>query len=230
MNTRRLNAFVESLLRNRRPKKFKPDADDAGAMRAAIELRASQPDEARPRPEFVSDLRRELDRDLSDDITPGDQLANRRVSRRRILEGVGIAAAAVTAGVVLDREVLDTGHTTTPNAERQLVPDKGTWQPVAATADLTNGQVAPFKTGSTVGFVVNNDGTVQAISGVCTHQGCLLRQNPTAASLDCPCHRASFSLDGEVITHELSQPPPPLPHLSVRERDGQVEVYTPPTV
>ena len=230
MNPGRLNAFVEALLRNRRPKKFRPDADDADAMRAAIELRASQSDEARPRPEFVSDLRRQLDRDLSDDITPGDQLANRRVSRRRILEGVGIAAAAVTAGVILDREVLDTGHTTIPNAERQLVPDKGTWQPVAATADLTNGQVAPFKTGSTVGFVVNNDGTVQAISGVCTHQGCLLRQNPTAASLDCPCHRASFSLDGEVITHELSQPPPPLPHLSVRERDGQVEVYTPPTV
>jgi nitrite reductase/ring-hydroxylating ferredoxin subunit len=230
MNTGRLNAFVEALLRNRRPKKFKPDTDDAGAMRAAIELRASQPDEARPRPEFVSDLRRQLDRDLSDDITPEDQLASRRVSLRRILEGVGIAAAAVTAGVILDREVLDTGHTTIPNAERQLVPDKGTWQPVAATADLTNGQVAPFKTGSTVGFVVNNDGTVQAISGVCTHQGCLLRQSPTAASLDCPCHRASFSLDGEVITHELSQPPPPLPHLSVRERDGQVEVYTPPTV
>jgi nitrite reductase/ring-hydroxylating ferredoxin subunit len=228
MNSRRVNAFVEALLRNRRPKKFKPDADDAGAMRAAIELLASRADEARPRPEFVSDLRRELGRELSEDTTPGDQLANRRVSRRRILEGVGIAAAAVTAGVILDREVLETGHTGTSSAERQLVPDKGTWQPVAASADLTNGQVAPFKTGSTVGFVVNNGGTVQAVSGVCTHQGCLLQQNPTAGRLECPCHRASFALDGEVITHELSQTPPPLPHLSVRERDGQVEVYTPP--
>jgi len=230
MNSRRLNAFVEALLRNRRPKKFKPDADDADAMRAAIELRASQSEEARPRPEFVSDLRRQLESDLSGDAIPGDQLAGRRVSRRRLLEGVGIAAAAVTAGVILDREVLDAGHTTTPNAERQHVPDKGTWQPVAATGELTNGQVAPFQTGSTVGFIVNNGGTVQAVSGVCTHQGCLLQQNPSAASLDCPCHRASFSLDGEVITHELSQTPPPLPHLSVRERDGQVEVYTPPPV
>lgn len=230
MNTRRVNAFVEALLRNRRPKKFKPDADDAEVMRAAIELRASQPEEARPRPEFVADLRRQLHRDLSDDTTPGDQLASRRVSRRRLLEGVGIAAAAVTAGVILDREVLDTGHTTTPNAEHQLVPDKGTWQPVAATTDLTNGQVAPFKTSSTVGFVVNDAGTVRAVSGVCTHQGCLLRQNPTAARLECPCHRASFALDGKVISHELRQPPPPLPRLSVRERDGQVEVYTPPTV
>jgi nitrite reductase/ring-hydroxylating ferredoxin subunit len=228
MNSRRFNAFVDALLRNRRPKRFKPDADDADAMRAAIELRASRADDARPRPEFVSDLRRELGRELSDDTTPGDQLASRRVSRRRILEGVGIAAAAVTAGVILDREVLETGHTGTSSAERQLVPDKGTWQPVAARADLTNGQVAPFKTGSTVGFVVNNGGTVQAVSGVCTHQGCLLQQNPTAERLECPCHRASFSLDGEVITHELSQTPPPLPHLSVRERDGQVEVYTPP--
>jgi cytochrome b6-f complex iron-sulfur subunit len=230
MNSRRLNAFVEALLRNRRPKKFKPDADDADSMRAAIELRASQPEEARPRPEFVSDLRRQLEADLSGETTPRDQLASRRVSRRRLLEGVGIAAAAVTAGVILDREVLETGRTTTPNAERQLVPDKATWQPVAASADLTNGQVAGFKTGSTVGFVVNNGGTVQAVSGVCTHQGCLLQQNPTAARLECPCHRASFSLDGEVITHELSQTPPPLPHLSVRERDGQVEVYTPPPV
>jgi cytochrome b6-f complex iron-sulfur subunit len=228
VSTRRVNAFVEALLRNRRPKKFKADADDAEAMRAAIELRASQPEEAVPRPEFVADLHHQLRRDLSDDH--GDQLTSRRVSRRRLLEGVSIAAAAVTAGVILDRQVLDTGHTTTPNAERQLVPDKGTWQPVAAAADLTNGQVAPFNTGSTVGFVVNNAGTVRAVSGVCTHQGCLLRQNPTAARLDCPCHRASFSLDGKVITHELSEPPPPLPQLSVRERDGQVEVYTPPSV
>src|SRR5438128_1139374 len=97
-------------------------------------------------------------------------------------------------------------------------------------AASSKAQAAPFQPGSTVGSVANTGGTAQAASGVCTHQGCLLRQNSNAASLDCPCHRASFSLDGEVITHELSQTPPPLPHLSVRERDGQVEVYTPPAV
>lgn len=228
MKKRRLSTFVEALLRNRRPKKFNADADDADAMRAAIELRASQPEDARPRPEFVAELHRQLDRTLSAEAAGGDQLAIRRVSRRRVLEGVGIAAAAVTAGVVLDREVLDTGPAGPSNAQQPLVPDHGTWQPIAAASDLGDGQVAPFDTGSTVGFVVNNAGTVQAVSGVCTHQGCLLRQNPTAARLECPCHRASFSLDGKLISHELSQPPPPLPRLSVRERDGQVEVYTPP--
>jgi len=229
MKKRRLSAFVENLLRNRRPKKFNADSDDADAMRAAIELRASQAEEASPRPEFVADLHRQLDRSLSAETAAGDQLSIRRVSRRRLLEGVGIAAAA-TAGVILDREVLDTGGPSASNTQQPLVPDHGTWQPVAGTSELGNGQVAPFQTGSTVGFVVNNAGTVQAVSGVCTHQGCLLRQNPTAARLECPCHRAYFSLDGKVISHELSQPPPPLPRLSVRERDGQVEVYTPPPV
>jgi nitrite reductase/ring-hydroxylating ferredoxin subunit len=230
MKKRRLSAFVEALLRNRRPKKFTAESDDADAMGAAIELRASQAEEASPRPEFVADLHHQLARHLGAETAPGDQLSIRRVSRRRLLEGVGIAAAAVTAGVILDREVLDTGGPTTSNTQQPLVPDHGTWQPVVATSDLGNGQVAPFQTASTVGFVVNKGGTVQAVSGICTHQGCLLRQNPTAARLECPCHRASFSLDGKLISHELSQPPPPLPQLSVRERDGQVEVYTPPPV
>jgi hypothetical protein len=65
MKKRRLSAFAEALLRNRRPKKFKANADDADAMRAAIELRASQAEDARPRPEFVADLHRQLDRSLS---------------------------------------------------------------------------------------------------------------------------------------------------------------------
>ena len=49
---------------------FKPDADDAEAIRAAIELQASQAEEARPRPQFVSDLRGQLEGDLSDDPAP----------------------------------------------------------------------------------------------------------------------------------------------------------------
>jgi nitrite reductase/ring-hydroxylating ferredoxin subunit len=130
--------------------------------------------------------------------------------------------------VILDREVLETGPASNSNTRQRLVPDHGTWHPVAATSDLGNGEVAAFQTASTVGFVANNSRTVQAFSGVCTHQGCLLRPNPTAARLECPCHRAYFLLDGKVISHELSQPPAPLSRLSVRERDGQVEVYTPP--
>src|SRR5262252_2835793 len=120
MKKRRLSAFVENLLRNRRPKKFNADSDDADAMRAAIELRASQAEEASPRPAFVADLHRQLDRSLSAETAAGDQLSIRRVSRRRLLEGVGIAAAAATAGVFLDREVLDTGGPSASNTQQTL--------------------------------------------------------------------------------------------------------------
>ena len=81
-----------------------------------------------------------------------------------------------------------------------------------------------FSTVSNVGFVVNDNGKLSAISGVCTHQGCLLRLNEAAARLDCPCHRASFSLQGDVLHQQFRQPLAPLPHIQVRENDGQIEV------
>src|SRR5262249_33175903 len=105
-------------------------------------------------------------------------------------------------GVILDREVLDTGGPTTSNTQQRLVPDHGTWQPVAATTDLGNGQVAPFQTGSTVGFVVNKGGTLQAVSRICTHQGCLLPQNRPPPSAT-PGHRRP--------SHPPPAPPPPPP-------------------
>jgi nitrite reductase/ring-hydroxylating ferredoxin subunit len=65
---------------------------------------------------------------------------------------------------------------------------------------------------------------------VCTHQGCLLRHNEVQGQLDCPCHRASFSLQGDVLRHQLAAPIPSLPHIQVRERDGQIEINDARTV
>jgi nitrite reductase/ring-hydroxylating ferredoxin subunit len=110
-----------------------------------------------------------------------------------------------------------------PTAQ-ELVPDDGTWQPVLDAANLADGQVARFSTVSNVGFVVNDNGKLSAISGVCTHQGCLLRLNEAAARLDCPCHRASFSLQGDVLRQQFREPLKPLPHIQVRENNGQIEV------
>jgi nitrite reductase/ring-hydroxylating ferredoxin subunit len=55
----------------------------------------------------------------------------------------------------------------------------------------------------------------------------VLQHNKAMGRLDCPCHRASFSLQGDVISHEFAEPLPPLPHLAVRQRDGQIEVFAP---
>jgi nitrite reductase/ring-hydroxylating ferredoxin subunit len=226
MNARRVAAFVESLRRNRRPKPFAPAPDDVEAMRAAIELSNAQPGAALPRPEFVSDLHRRLADQLDETDTNAD-LDAARLSRRRVIGGIGVAAAAAAAaagGVLVDRELLSSGSSPSVPTAEELVPDEGAWQPVITAADLGNGQVARFSTASTVGFVVNDNGNLSAISGVCTHQGCLLRHNEADGRLDCPCHRASFSLQGKVLHQQFSKPLAPLPHIQVREHDGQIEI------
>jgi nitrite reductase/ring-hydroxylating ferredoxin subunit len=227
MNSRRVTAFVESLRRNRRPKPFTPDADDVEVMRAAIELNRAEPGSAIPRAEFVSDLHRRLADQLNEADAPTD-LASARLSRRRVIGGIGVAAAtaaaAAVAGAVVDRELLHPSSSASVPTAQELVPDEGAWQPVLDAANLGDGQVARFATDSNVGFVVNENGRLSAISGVCTHQGCLLRLNEAAARLDCPCHRASFSLQGDVLHQQFKQPLPPLPHIQVRENNGQIEV------
>jgi len=227
MNARRVTAFVESLRRNRRPKAFTPDPDDVEVMRAAIELNNAEPGAAIPRADFVSDLHRRL----ADQLNEADEtvnLAAARLSRRRVIGGLSAAAATAAAaavtGVVVDRELLNPGSSPSVPTAQELVPDEGRWQPVLNAAELGDGQVARFSTVSNVGFVVNDNGKLSAISGVCTHQGCLLRLNEAAARLDCPCHRASFSLQGDVLHQQFRQPLAPLPHIQVRENDGQIEV------
>lgn len=227
MNARRLASFVESLRRNRRPKPFTPDADDVDAMRAAIELNNAEPGAALPRAEFVSDLHRRL-ADQLDETDGTVDLTAARLSRRRVLGGIGAAAgaaaAAAVAGGVVDRELLNSGTSPTVPKAQELVPDEGAWQPVLDAAKLGDGQVARFSTASTIGFVVNDNGNLSAISGVCTHQGCLLRHNEAAGRLDCPCHRASFSMQGDVLRQQFRQPLPPLPHIQVRDNNGQIEI------
>ena len=233
MNARRLADFVDALRRNRRPKPFAPDADDVAAMRAAIELNSAEPGAALPRAEFVSGLHRRLAEQLDETDATVDINAA-RVSRRRLLGGIGAAAATAAAaavvGGVVDRELLSPGSSPSVPTAQALVPDEGSWQPVLAAANLADGQVARFSTASTIGFVVNDNGNLSAISGVCTHQGCLLRHNEAEGRLDCPCHRASFSLQGDVLHQQFRQPLPPLPQIQVREANGQIEINDARTV
>jgi nitrite reductase/ring-hydroxylating ferredoxin subunit len=225
MNARRVSAFIESLRRNRKPKPFAADSDDVEAMRAAIELNRADPSAARPSEDFVNDLHRQL----ADHLADGDaDTTVTRLDRRRVIGGIGIAAAAAAAaavgGVVVDREILSPSSSSSIPTAQELVPDEGHWQPVLDTDKLGNGEVARFATASTVGFVVNDGGNLSAISGVCTHQGCLLRHNAADGRLDCPCHRASFSLQGDVLHQQFAKPLLPLPHIQVRENDGQIEI------
>jgi Rieske Fe-S protein len=43
------------------------------------------------------------------------------------------------------------------------------------------------------------DGTLHAVSPVCTHLGCIVSWNPAETTWDCPCHGSRFTREGKVL-------------------------------
>jgi len=88
---------------------------------------------------------------------------------------------------------------------------------------------AAFDLGPVNGFVRRVSGRVQAVSGICTHQGCRLDLSAARDLLTCPCHGATFAMDGANVSHPrpMSSPLPALPRLAVREQNGEIQIYGP---
>jgi len=55
-------------------------------------------------------------------------------------------------------------------------------------------------------IVVNNGGTLTAVSAVCTHLGCLVQWKSDEKNIYCACHGARYTDDGQIISG-----PQPLP-------------------
>jgi nitrite reductase/ring-hydroxylating ferredoxin subunit len=238
MRARRLSSFIEALLHDRKPRPFKADPEDAQAIRAAVELRATEPAAAEPTDAFVRGLQDRLrDRLGAPSALPAEGAEvertvqergsrSRTLSRRRLLEGAGIAASAVVIGGIAEH--LIEGKPLQEDSQQPMVPDGGQWVTVASADGVDASPITPFLKDDVPGFVVNEGGTLRALSGVCTHQGCVLRANQASGRLDCPCHRAAFSLDGTVLFHEFADPLKPLPTLMVRRDGSDVQVLLPP--
>jgi Rieske Fe-S protein len=231
MNARALRRYVDDLLRGRRPRSFRPDDFEAAQIRTAIDLQGARMGSDAPRQDFLSDLQRRLSAQMDEaqpPTAPGDKSA---ATRRQVMIGTSAAAAAAVAVVAVDRLVIrhdQSAPDKTAQADSELTPNDGTWQPVAKSSDVVaDGVMHPFEVGGVIGFVRRVDGRPEAVSGVCTHQGCRLWFDKPDDRLNCPCHSTSFSAAGQVLTHQLPISPKPLPHLQVREANGAIEVFAP---
>ncbi|WUJ75875.1 Rieske 2Fe-2S domain-containing protein [Kribbella soli] len=222
---RGVRRFVEDLLSRRRTKPFAVDEADESQIRAAIALRAAGPD-TEPSDEFVSSLRERLRTEL-DDTPPVREVHGSR--RRFVLSIAAASAASAAVGVGAEMALSGSGGAVTAEpAETTVTPDNGEWRGIVAVKDLPDGAVRPFDVGSIVGFVHRSGDELNAVSGVCTHLGCRLALDGPERRLKCPCHSATFGVDGAVLQHRLPIALPPLPKLMVRESDGVVQVFVPP--
>jgi cytochrome b6-f complex iron-sulfur subunit len=222
MSPRGVRRYIDDLLRGRRPRPFRPDDFEAAQIRTAIDLLAAKPGADAPRPEFLADLRR----CLADQQDQSPASSPPSATRRQVIVGTSAAAAAAVTAVSVDR-LVSPGETKEPGGDGELTPNAGMWQKVAASSDVPDGAMHPFDLGSVIGFVRRVNGKPEAVSGVCTHQGCRLWFDALDDRLRCPCHSTSFAPTGQVLTHQLPIAPVPLPALQVREVNGVIEVLAP---
>jgi nitrite reductase/ring-hydroxylating ferredoxin subunit len=184
------------------------------ALKGAAALRPVQPGSDLPTEAFVDRLGRQLRSQMESRPEGGS------VTRRALLQTGGLAAAAGVAGVLIDRTIVSQPL----GQQATLMPDHGIWRAVAGVADVPPGQAVRFSSGPVEGVIVNDGGTIKAVSAVCTHQGCLLLLDAAAHRLRCPCHPTVFSVSGKLVSYHLPTPPANLPSIQARVREGQIEV------
>lgn len=225
----RLHEHIEQLRQDKRPPhpgKLTPD--EARTYQAAALFRAATPGADEPDPAFVASLRARLEREMdASPTTRALRAARGRVSRRGLLAGgLGAAAAAavgVAVGSALPHPSSDTSNI--QQWQKELIGDgQGIWQAVARSDEIPVGAVKRFVTDAVVGFVRHTSTGYVALSGACTHMGCLLSWNAGARTFDCPCHGGRFSENGAAAPGSPVAYSP-LPTIKTKVEDAQVWVY-----
>jgi cytochrome b6-f complex iron-sulfur subunit len=218
----RVSRFVDDLLHGRRPRRFTASQEELDAMSAAAGLVSARAGADIPDQAALDRIHRRLSAAL--DERPD---VDRGFTRRTWLRTMGTAAAAVVVGVALDEVVTNRNQPGTPSGggPTVLMPDNGTWRPVAAVTQLPPGHALPVSTGSVDAVIVNDGGAISAVSGICTHLGCKLQADDANRKLNCPCHQTAFSWSGKVLYYRLKSAPANLPEIPSRVSDGQIELF-----
>jgi cytochrome b6-f complex iron-sulfur subunit len=220
----RLHDHIERLRDDKTPQKpGKVTPEEARTYQAAALFRAGA---AEPDPAFVSALRTRLEHEIGAP-SPARALRAARggVSRRGLLAGGLGAAAAAAVGVAVGSAITHESPKPPSSWQTTLIGDgAGTWLAVAKVEEIPLGAVKRFATEAVVGFVRHTSSGFEALSGACTHMGCLLSWNAGARTFDCPCHGGRFNENG---TAAPGSPVAysPLPLIKAKVEAGAVWVY-----
>ena len=221
---RGMTRYIEDLVRSRRPRRLRVSEEDIGIIRTAITLRSARPGSGEPAEEFVTALHKKLAAEIDPPVV--HRAGGARRVFLRAATAAGAVAAGAGAGAGIDHVLAFRAPSgSAPLSAGTLTPCHGIWLTAAASADLPEGTVRAFTAGAVTGFIQRANGELRAVSGVCTHQGCRLTLAARPARLVCPCHGATFALDGAVLTHKFPIPLSALTRIEVREANGAVQVF-----
>jgi cytochrome b6-f complex iron-sulfur subunit len=133
------------------------------------------------------------------------------LDRRDVL----VRAGLVTMGVAAAGLLAACGGGGSDAAAKAPAPG----EPLAQVSDIPVGGAlaATGADGKPIILLQPTEGTVTAVSAVCTHQGCTVA--PDGDELKCPCHGSLFELTGATISGPATSPLPP---VDVHVADGAV--------
>ncbi|GAC1662366.1 MAG: hypothetical protein PVS2B1_21040 [Candidatus Dormibacteraceae bacterium] len=214
----RVDKIISDLLRGRRLRLRAGDAEEKAAITAAARLVAARQGSQRMNPAFRNRLERALE------SAPKEGWLTRRAA---LVAGLGLAAGAVTGGLV--GRTLEPAARPKPGAVARvggelINPRDGRWIDVAAMAELVEGQGKRVAAGGLGAFLFRRGDTVTAVSSICSHLPCELSWNSGGRLLDCPCHPASFTPEGKSAEELYGLPD--LNAVKVRvTAAGRVEVF-----
>jgi cytochrome b6-f complex iron-sulfur subunit len=209
----RLDAYLNTLLDDRRPAGGSLDEEELRRRLAAARLKMAAEDVEMPRPAFLASLQYTINRETAKQ-RPVKQRPLSRLGFLRaaatLAGGAGIGVAGVEGLAALREE---------SRPHELVVAGNEHWYAVARDGEVANGDAKPFTAGGVMGFLMNDDGNLRAVSAICTHMGCRLKAEPATAELRCLCHGSRFSRRGDVVS---GLAPSPLPEIAVRVQDGVV--------
>ena len=136
------------------------------------------------------------------------------ISRRALLEVFASGLAVATVG---GAAVVSTIYPIPPRSRE----DDSEEVEAGSLAELQVKGSKRFRFGREPALVVLSGGALYALSAVCTHRACLVEWSPERRQIVCPCHDASFDLEGNVLE---GPPPRPLSSFSVTVQGDRVLV------
>lgn len=99
-----------------------------------------------------------------------------------------------------------------PGVDRKVVEGAEDFAPWESRTEILNGKPV---------IVVRAGDRFVAYSAVCTHLGCIVNWDAQRKAFLCPCHAATFDVNGKVVD---GPPPAPLKEYKVSEAGGKIYI------